>query len=838
MSPLSVSAPPSAPRKSKGNGGIWPSTHYESCRNISAARASTALYGGSRRGTVMRPTSATKGARIGAHSIFFSVLFPQKNADHVGDMGTVSVRLSIQITLHKLDDMDTFVEWCIFPRQPFIEMQHLESGMSTFKINLNEAHSPPEKQQRPSKRAKKDISEYPPHQQELEIRKRESSARNRQKTKQKNFEGIAQKRQYKRRNDRELDVYSTVLAFGEQPAAGPSNTRHSPSVDPMEAHIDPMLLAQPPPKDYIPQFQDVNMHSETAYMHFQGAGSVFSPPPDVPSDFGAQTVLPPTADTETLHATNTPSENEPVTNTDTIGVEDGAYTHSDNEPTADRETANAEESAQVAKNAARVSEKALAVHAVLDLTNIKGVPADAETVEWSNGSRTYLPCIMEKNKNTLQQASRQKLVTFDTSPRPRDRLRSDFPTDVALTARIHQELAAANVVVLRGSPFQPVEMNADAIFNEFAIEPHRNIEALDATARLKDSKFPHLPRTLYDFCKDVDNPECIQCILDCPTLDGQVPKFVKHLDHGHNAWYRLHRRFPDEYYIPLDIQKSKSWLLFHQPLWHTYAHQDAEGFGTWTSILSGEKYWVIIRNGELYSTGTDRERYYEGVSPYSDGDNWDPATGSYREECNRYVIFGGPGDIIIQPPGTFHEVYTPTPSVTLGGHFYTYNTMHLTEVARAFDVRNNGKHTNQDHTSAQATIAMMMCALPLYPELALHRKPLAALCQILMDSTSYILGKAPDEPVVAKGKGKQKASKGKKKSTAKTPTQDNLYEYNPKDLAVCMADRLRKVYTLPHSSSKTEPPEERQDFIFDDGEWTDIGPVVDIADVIVQYSFE
>lgn len=35
----------------------------------------------------------------------------------------------------------------------------------------------------------------------------------------------------------------------------------------------------------------------------------------------------------------------------------------------------------------------------------------------------------------------------------------------------------------------------------------------------------------------------------------------------------------------------------------------------------------------------------------------------------------------IQPPGQIHLVYTPVASFTIGGHFYSYDSIHLTEVA-------------------------------------------------------------------------------------------------------------------------------------------------------------
>ena len=67
-----------------------------------------------------------------------------------------------------------------------------------------------------------------------------------------------------------------------------------------------------------------------------------------------------------------------------------------------------------------------------------------------------------------------------------------------------------------------------------------------------------------------------------------------------------------------------------------------------------------------------------------------------------------------QHPGCLHEVYTPIPSIVRGGHFYNYNSLHLTEVSRAIDYMTNASLSNQTHNSTPLTLVMMMLALPLY----------------------------------------------------------------------------------------------------------------------------
>lgn len=67
----------------------------------------------------------------------------------------------------------------------------------------------------------------------------------------------------------------------------------------------------------------------------------------------------------------------------------------------------------------------------------------------------------------------------------------------------------------------------------------------------------------------------------------------------------------------------------------------------------------------------------------------------------------------IQPPGQFHEVYTPVPTVSTGGHFYSLDTMHLTEVIKKYDLDTDGVNTNHDHPSTTMTLAMMLNSVKL-----------------------------------------------------------------------------------------------------------------------------
>lgn len=58
-------------------------------------------------------------------------------------------------------------------------------------------------------------------------------------------------------------------------------------------------------------------------------------------------------------------------------------------------------------------------------------------------------------------------------------------------------------------------------------------------------------------------------------------------------------------------------------------------------------------------------------------------------------------------PGAWHLVYTPVRTVATGGHIYTYNTMHLTEMSRMFDNQHALEVTNTSHISAFNTLCLM-----------------------------------------------------------------------------------------------------------------------------------
>lgn len=60
------------------------------------------------------------------------------------------------------------------------------------------------------------------------------------------------------------------------------------------------------------------------------------------------------------------------------------------------------------------------------------------------------------------------------------------------------------------------------------------------------------------------------------------------------------------------------------------------------------------------------------------------------------------------PPGTWHEVYTPTQGICSGGHFLCYDTLHLTAFSRKFDREHGQESTNSHHPSIYRTLCRML----------------------------------------------------------------------------------------------------------------------------------
>jgi hypothetical protein len=206
-----------------------------------------------------------------------------------------------------------------------------------------------------------------------------------------------------------------------------------------------------------------------------------------------------------------------------------------------------------------------------DLTQVEGVvfPEHAEAVNWADGHRTYLPWISDEKDPTrnkiekvcplscrypavltvLQEATHVRHIAQTARPSTESPYIAhieykDYPTELKLTQRIDEEISKGNSVILRGYPHhRTVGLDKESIEDAFSIPPDHEFDVLGKQQNLHPTVFytkrsidahkryteksPHIRTSLEEFCKGFNDPSKIQCILDCATVDGWCPSFVK-----------------------------------------------------------------------------------------------------------------------------------------------------------------------------------------------------------------------------------------------------------------------------------------------------------------------
>ncbi|THV01672.1 hypothetical protein K435DRAFT_853532 [Dendrothele bispora CBS 962.96] len=178
---------------------------------------------------------------------------------------------------------------------------------------------------------------------------------------------------------------------------------------------------------------------------------------------------------------------------------------------------------------------------------------------------------------------------------------------------------------------------------------------------------------------------------------------------------------------------DKSWGLIHQPGTFTQWHHDADGKLTLINCKTGAKIWSIFIPSRLLNADQVREimvRFAEEkfILP--------------QPHHGRVVnILLTEGDVLFQPPGVMHQVYTITPSYFQGSSFWTFETLHLTRFSRLIDVEHGDCTTNvdhQDHLILQCMVRLAL-ALPHFTQGLVHyKRPLAALYDMLGNRYAYI----------------------------------------------------------------------------------------------------
>ncbi|TCD63812.1 hypothetical protein EIP91_004934 [Steccherinum ochraceum] len=277
----------------------------------------------------------------------------------------------------------------------------------------------------------------------------------------------------------------------------------------------------------------------------------------------------------------------------------------------------------------------------------------------------------------------------------------------------------------------------ESFYSWLGVSKSQPYEAQDAFKRtnngVKNENKPiHRNTQMEDFLDDVNlRAETVtSAIMDAPAVKSNVPLFVGALDHGHTAHMR---NFHGDMYrrsIPSDVHHSENWCLYHTGGYFTYTHKDAEALGTWIRIVSGVKGWIFINTDDVKAA--KNRKTFEDACEKVEANSVHCPDGVHRD-----MVWAYPGDILIQAPGQYHEVFTPIPTVTTGGHFYSLETMHLTEVELYYQHCTNATDTNHRHHSASLTAVMMINSLKDKGPQWYPKKSLMGLCLLITSPDTH-----------------------------------------------------------------------------------------------------
>ncbi|KAG2738049.1 hypothetical protein P692DRAFT_20759863 [Suillus brevipes Sb2] len=350
------------------------------------------------------------------------------------------------------------------------------------------------------------------------------------------------------------------------------------------------------------------------------------------------------------------------------------------------------------------------------ITGILGVevPQQSGTVAWSDGRRTVLPCVMEGGIDICE--NDRAMVRF-LSGFPESKPTSNYVVHLKhnglIRSRLQQLISEAlrynKPIVIRGGGSDNVSaLDVEYLETNFGISPlmHVTIHA-DVAKRVKNFTYPHKQGTIQQFLDDINDPSKIQCILDIPLSHMGLPPELQLLDHGLvYGWnqttvdcpIRSGKVHPDNF-------TTKSWAILHQAGFVSYPHHDADGAITFVRVETGIKFWVVFRpKHQLSRTALQKAQML--FANFTEN----------REEIiltwDAEVITLLAGDLLFQPAGQIHAVYTPKKSFVTGGHLHNFGSLHLTEISRYIDAHKAQFLTNQVHDNALETLQRMTIALP------------------------------------------------------------------------------------------------------------------------------
>ncbi|KAF8065969.1 hypothetical protein FPV67DRAFT_1670545 [Lyophyllum atratum] len=374
------------------------------------------------------------------------------------------------------------------------------------------------------------------------------------------------------------------------------------------------------------------------------------------------------------------------------------------------------------------------------VTPVRGVQlsSEAPVIHWPGDVRTCVPFIPEDEDVVRRMAAcpGSRVSPFITH------MEMD-PLPFSAVGECRRLLAKGDILVLRDSI-----MRENRDFREYMVDAPINGETLfdvhDSSRRLLAGE-PNPRISLDTFLEGTCDPKSVQCILSVELDLQSVPWIVSKLDDGYSWGYNNLPEILKGERLVGDFHRARSWALLHHAGVLTFIHHDAEGLLTFIRILIGGKMWGIVRPKDYENATTCAEldglqdELFDIDTPPSDHwqRKWEEKGGSM------YTIDVQAGDLVVMPPGSGHMVFTPICTISVGGHLTMYDTLHLTEVSRAYDVKKGLTSTNTSHMSVYVMLCGMAVGILTRPKTrVLYTKCIRALCRMVLHPKAYI----PDAP--------------------------------------------------------------------------------------------
>ncbi|GJF00557.1 hypothetical protein PsYK624_168500 [Phanerochaete sordida] len=221
--------------------------------------------------------------------------------------------------------------------------------------------------------------------------------------------------------------------------------------------------------------------------------------------------------------------------------------------------------------------------------------------------------------------------------------------------------------------------------------------------------------------------------------------FLRRLRDDVKADDMLSRRLRHADTFHVDKKKSKGWVLVSGAGYQSYTHVDGSGECTFFMLTHGRKWWAVLKmkrgcnNPKKVQKARQKMKeefeHYLRIAKVSNDYNEVPV--EIPGLATIHSVLLEPGMLLIQPPGVFHAVYTPVPSIGIGGHFFTQDTLHLTLQCRLVIQRSRGQGTNAFHPDANRSLARILLALIERGDTKMNQRGFISLARMLKQRKTH-----------------------------------------------------------------------------------------------------